>query len=127
MPPKVCAPWPRSDRRDLRGRPYLSASRTCTAASLRVPEETDGKYVVIGSKAGAPTHPGWYVGHILAFNARAGRPNAMEDLVAVGIPERWRNGPLLDEVEYPQVLVARAVSDGRAIDAVFFRVTDRGR
>ena len=37
MPPKVCAPWPRSDRRDLRGRPYLSVSRTCTAASLRVP------------------------------------------------------------------------------------------
>ena len=94
---------------------------------MRVPEETDGKYVVIGSKAGAPTHPGWYVGHILAFNARAGRPNAMEDLVAVGIPERWRNGPPLDEVEDPQVLVARAVSDGRAIDAVFFRVTDRGR
>ena len=24
-------------------------------------QETDGKYVVIGSKGGAPTHPGWYV------------------------------------------------------------------
>ena len=23
-------------------------------------QETDGKYVVIGSKGGAPTHPGWY-------------------------------------------------------------------
>ena len=24
-------------------------------------QELDGKYVVIGSKGGAPTHPGWYV------------------------------------------------------------------
>ncbi|MGH7780466.1 MAG: nitroreductase family deazaflavin-dependent oxidoreductase [Candidatus Binataceae bacterium] len=24
-------------------------------------QEMDGKYVVIGSKGGAPTHPGWYV------------------------------------------------------------------
>ena len=24
-------------------------------------QEIDGKYVVIGSKGGAPTHPGWYV------------------------------------------------------------------
>ena len=24
-------------------------------------QEMDGKYVIIGSKGGAPTHPGWYV------------------------------------------------------------------
>jgi deazaflavin-dependent oxidoreductase (nitroreductase family) len=24
-------------------------------------QELDGKYVIIGSKGGAPTHPGWYV------------------------------------------------------------------
>ena len=24
-------------------------------------QEVDGKYIVIGSKGGAPTHPGWYV------------------------------------------------------------------
>jgi hypothetical protein len=67
------------------------------------------------------------MGHILAFNARAGRPNAMHDLVAVGMPDRFRGGPLLDDVEYPQVLVARAVSDGRALEAVLYPGDHKGR
>ena len=80
----------------------------------------DADHPVVSS-GGVRHHPGVSVmGHILAFNARAGRSNAMHDLVAVGMPERWRNGPLLDQVEYPQVLVARAVSDGRALDAVLY-------
>jgi hypothetical protein len=40
------------------------------------------------------------------------RPHGLHDLVQVGMPDPWRHGPLLDDVVYPDVLVARAVSDG---------------
>jgi hypothetical protein len=43
------------------------------------------------------------------------------------MPERFRSGPLLDDVEYPQVLVARAVSDGRALEAVLYPGDRQGR
>lgn len=87
----------------------------------------DADHPVVTS-GGVRHHPGVSVmGHILAFNARAGRPNAMHDLVAVGMPERFRSGPLLDDVEYPQVLVARAVSDGRALEAVLYPGDRQGR
>ncbi len=80
------------------------------------------------AQGGVRHHPGVSVtGHISAFNARAGRPNAMHDLVAVGVPEAWRNGPLLDDVEYPSVLVARAVSDGRALEAVLYPGNGKSR
>jgi len=70
-------------------------------------------------EAGVLHHPGMSVtGHIAAFCSRAGRTNAMLDLVAHGLPEAWRNGPLLERAAYPDVLVARAVSDGTALEAV---------
>ena len=51
----------------------------------------------------------------------------MHDLVATGMPEAWRNGPLLDQVEYPATLVAKAVSDGRALEAVVYPGSEKGR
>ena len=67
--------------------------------------------------AGVLHHPGVStLGNIVAFCSRAGRTNAMHDLVADGLPAAWREGPLLESVEYPDVLVAKAVSDGTALD-----------
>ncbi len=49
---------------------------------------------------------------------RFGRHDGLRDLVAFGPPAAWRDGPVLDEAAYPDVLVARAVSDGAALDLV---------
>ncbi len=49
---------------------------------------------------------------------RWSRPGAMRDLVAGAIPEEWRTGPILAEAAYPDVLVAKAVSDGSALELV---------
>lgn len=49
---------------------------------------------------------------------RFGRASGLRDLVAFGPPTAWRDGPVLDEAAYPDVLVARAVSDGAALDLV---------
>lgn len=50
--------------------------------------------------------------HSTLYLARAGRTNGLHDTVRVGMPDPWLNGPVLDEATYPDVLVARAVSDG---------------
>lgn len=49
---------------------------------------------------------------------RFGRRSGLRDLVAHGIPETWRTGPILAEAAYPDVLVAKAVTDGTALDLV---------
>ena len=54
-------------------------------------------------------------GHVMARFTTA---NAMADLLAGEIPEPWRRGPVLAQAAYPDVLVARAVTDGRALDLV---------
>ncbi len=50
--------------------------------------------------------------------ARFTRPNGMRDLIRGVVPAAWRRGPLLAEAGYPDVLVARAVSDGEDLDLV---------
>ncbi|GAA3808029.1 linalool dehydratase/isomerase domain-containing protein [Cellulomonas soli] len=50
--------------------------------------------------------------HSTLYLARAGRANGVHDLVQVGMPDPWSAGPVLQEAAYPDVLVARAVSDG---------------
>ena len=47
-----------------------------------------------------------------------GRHGAGYDLINRGNPAAWNEGPLLAEVPYPDVLVARAVTDGQALDVV---------
>lgn len=49
---------------------------------------------------------------------RWGRRGAMRDLVNGEVPPQWRTGPVLAEAAYPDVLVARAVSDGSSLDLV---------
>lgn len=56
-----------------------------------------------------------------------GRHGAGYDLINRGNPAAWDEGPLLDEVPYPDVLVARAVTDGRALDVVLRQGAEPGR
>ncbi len=53
----------------------------------------------------------------LAF-ARFGGEDAFRGLVSDGVPGRWRIGPILADAAYPDVLVARAVSDGDDLELV---------
>ncbi|OMC16653.1 hypothetical protein A5735_08340 [Mycolicibacter heraklionensis] len=50
--------------------------------------------------------------------ARFGGPQRMSDLISQDRAEHWRTGPVLAQAAYPDVLVARAVSDGSALDLV---------
>ena len=54
-------------------------------------------------------------GHVLA---RFTKENSMAQLLAGEVPDAWRTGPVLAQAAYPDVLVARAVTDGRALDMV---------
>lgn len=53
-----------------------------------------------------------------ALVGRFGRRDALRDLVAHPLPVELRDGPVLAEARYPEVLVARATTDGRALDLV---------
>jgi hypothetical protein len=52
----------------------------------------------------------------IATMGRMLRKHAWHDLVRDGVPDVWLNGPRLEEAAYPDVLVARAVSDGQDLD-----------
>ena len=56
--------------------------------------------------------------NLYANLGRFGRRSALRDLVVFGVPEAWRQGPMLAEAAYPEVLVAKALTDGRALDLV---------
>ncbi|MCD2189826.1 linalool dehydratase/isomerase domain-containing protein [Actinomycetospora soli] len=54
-----------------------------------------------------------------AVLGRFGRPHGLRDLVGHGaVPAAWRTGPRLAGAAYPEVLVARALTDGDALDLV---------
>ncbi|GAA4853002.1 hypothetical protein GCM10023201_52850 [Actinomycetospora corticicola] len=54
-----------------------------------------------------------------AVLGRFGRAHALRDLVGHGaVPEAWRTGPRLADAAYPDVLVARALTDGDGLDLV---------
>ena len=52
----------------------------------------------------------------IATLGRMMRRHAWHDLVREGVPAVWLDGPRLEEASYPDVLVARAVSDGLDLD-----------
>jgi Linalool dehydratase/isomerase len=54
----------------------------------------------------------------LMFHGVFSRKNGFFDLVNRGNPEEWNAGPVLEEAPYPDVLVARAVTDGDALHLV---------
>lgn len=59
-------------------------------------------------------------GNLYSLLARFSRPAANRDLIGAGLPTHWLSGPRLAEAAYPDVLVARAVTDGRALDLVLY-------
>ena len=65
--------------------------------------------------------------HAFMLKMRIGRANGLTDLVNEGPPDSWRSGPIIDELSYPDVLPARAVSDGRALHAVLHPGIGAGR
>ena len=52
------------------------------------------------------------------FGGQVGNPGSHRARVSRGLPKPWTEGPVLDEAAYPDVLVARAVSDGRDLQLV---------
>jgi hypothetical protein len=54
----------------------------------------------------------------LMFQGRFSRAHGWYDVVNRGNLPAWDRGPILDAVNYPDVLVARAVTDGEALDLV---------
>jgi hypothetical protein len=46
--------------------------------------------------------------------ARFTRKDAIREMVSFDLPEAWQRGPRLEAAGYPEVLVARAVTDGDA-------------
>jgi hypothetical protein len=70
---------------------------------------------------GVGHYPATSVGaHSVIHHAYTGRANVLHDVVRVGLPEPWRDGPLLATAAYPDVLVAKAVSDGADLDLVLY-------
>ena len=51
----------------------------------------------------------------------------MARLLAGEVPAEWKTGPILTQAAYPEVLVARAVTDGRALDLVLRSGNGGGR
>jgi len=57
-------------------------------------------------------------GNLYEMMARFGRASGLRDLIGRGLPDPWRTGPRLAEADYPDVLVARALTDGTALRCV---------
>jgi hypothetical protein len=57
-------------------------------------------------------------GNLAHTLARFTRRDAMRDMIAFDRPDAWSTGPRLAGAPYPDVLVAKAVTDGRALDLV---------
>lgn len=58
-----------------------------------------------------------YGNGMLGF-AGFGRPLAFRDMLTAPRPTAWQNGPRLQNAPHPDVLVAKAVTDGAALDLV---------
>jgi hypothetical protein len=92
----------------------LGDTDIAAAAGAKIAEE--GQAVTEGgvrrlAKGSAQANLAWLM-------SNCGRANAHYDRVNFGIPDAWARGPILDAADYPQVLVARAVTDGAALDLV---------
>ncbi len=65
--------------------------------------------------------------HLALARSLNGRKSGWLDLIGKGMPEAWVNGPQVESVPYPAVMVAAAVTDGEALDAVFRSTNGGGR
>lgn len=73
----------------------------------------------INTEAGAPHfRRASVLANLMWVHARFMRENSWRDMVAFDVPREWHTGPVLAEAAYPAVQVARAVTDGAALDLV---------
>jgi hypothetical protein len=77
-----------------------------------------GWLVVPGASMGA---------HLGIARSLNGRKSGWLDLITRGMPKAWAEGPQLESVPYPAVMVTRAVTDGTALDAVLRSTNGGGR
>ena len=92
----------------------LGDSEVAAAAQLSI--EREAPPIVA---AGVRSHPGVSAqGTCGLFLASTARENSHFNRVNRGMPEQWLAGPILEDADYPEVLVARAVTDGAALDLV---------
>lgn len=59
-------------------------------------------------------------GNLYSLMARFGRHSGLRDLIGHGAQSTWHGGPRLGDASYPDVLVARAVNDGAALECVLY-------
>jgi len=79
-------------------------------------------------EGGVLSYPGcstW--SHAFMLKTRVGRTNGLADLVNKGPTPQWLDGPVIADLAYPDVLPARAVSDGSALEAVLYPGRAAGR
>jgi hypothetical protein len=84
-------------------------------ASQRTLDEREEVEESAGARRYANSSP---LTNLYSVLGRFGRHNGLRDLVAHDVPTAWTAGPRLAQAAYPDVLVARAVTDGTALDLV---------
>jgi hypothetical protein len=65
--------------------------------------------------------------HLALARSLNGRKGGWLDLITKGMPDAWMEGPQLESVPYPQVMVTRAVNDGGTLEAVLRSTNGGGR
>jgi hypothetical protein len=89
-----------------------------TEAALAVERTLDERYEIV-RQDGARRYRGLSTLANAAFAlARFTREHSARDLILGQVPTEWQTGPVLAEAPYPDVLVAKALSDGRALELV---------
>ena len=79
-------------------------------------------------EGGVVSHPGLSIwSHSFLLKTRVGRANGLADLTNHGPDERWTKGPVIADAQYPEILPARAVSDGDVLEAVLYPGQGSGR
>jgi hypothetical protein len=87
----------------------LEAAARAEVEHTSPPDDTDGRRWF--ARNSVFTNSYWALGAL-------GRERGWHDLIRVGMPASWRDGPILVDAAYPDVLVARAVSVGAALELV---------
>jgi len=101
----------------------LGDSEVAAAAGLSIEREAPSTV-----EGGVRHHPGVSVqGTCGLFLASTARTDSHFARINRGMPEQWLAGPILADADYPEVLVARAVTDGAALDLVLRPGAGRAR
>lgn len=98
----------------------------CAAKEMGDDEVAQGVSAHIRSETGFERSPegahrlagvSTWVNCAYAFSQFVGR-DSLQGLITGRVPEAWRTGPTLDEAAYPDVLVAKALSDSTGLELV---------